>query len=95
MAEIKYNSDVEVKPRKESDWALVAKVWPHKTKKDSFSGRFGVKIKDDKGELKDTFDAISIGSGDPIMIRPNQNRRDGKNDPSHLIFMLKEGKEKS
>ena len=76
--------------KRESDWALVAKVWPHKTKDNSFSGRFGVKVKV-KGELKDTFDKVNVTPGDPIMIRPNQNRRDGKNDPSHLIFMLKEG----
>jgi len=78
----------EQKPRRESDWALVGKIWPHKTRKDSFSGRFGVKTKTDKG-LVDIFDKLDVKAGDPIMIRPNLNRREGKNDPTFLIYMLK------
>ena len=92
MTKINFNSESQ---RKESDWALVAKLWPHKTKDDAFSGRFGLKVKDESGELKDVFDKITLHPGDPIMIRPNQNRRDGKKDPSHLVFMLKEGKDGS
>ena len=80
----------EPKARKESDWHLVAKLWPHKTKKDSFSGRFGIKTKDKDGKLQDVFSLITIKADDPIMIRPNLNRREGKNDPSHQIYMLKD-----
>lgn len=90
----KINFLKESKPRKESDWALVGKVWPHKTKKDALSGRFGIKVKGEGGELEDVFDSISIASGDPIMIRPNLNQRDGKQDPSYLLYMLKEGAQK-
>lgn len=75
--------------RKESDWVLVGKVWPHKTKKDALSGRFGIKVKDDKGALVDIFETIEVSSEDPIMIRPNLNQREGKRDPSHLMYMLK------
>lgn len=87
----KINFLKESAPRKASDWALVGKVWPHKTKKDALSGRFGIKTKSAAGELEDVFDSITIASGDPIMIRPNLNQRDGKKDPTYLLYMLKEG----
>ena len=89
MAKIKFLR--EPKARKDSDWALVAKLWPHKTKKDSMSGRFGVKTKGEGGALVDTFESIQVSADDPIMIRPNLNRRDDKNDPTFLVYMLKEG----
>ena len=80
----------EPKARRESDWILVGKLWPHKTKKDSMSGRFGVKQKDSEGKLENVFSMIEIKADDPIMIRPNLNRREGKNDPSFQVYMLKE-----
>ena len=76
-------------PRKPSDWILVGKAWPHKTKKDAFSGRFGIKTKDPSGQLQDIFTEITVASGDPIMIRPNPNQREGKRDPAYLMYMLK------
>lgn len=93
MAKIHYLQGQEPKARRESDWALVGKIWPHKTKKEALSGRFGIKTKDDKGVLQDVFQGIEIKAGDPIMIRPNLNQREGKKDPSHLIYMLKAGVE--
>ena len=93
MAKVKFLN--QPKPRKESDWFLVAKLWPHKTKKDAMSGRFGVKTKDAKGNLQDVFGSIEISSEDPLMIRPNLNQREGKRDPSHLVYMLKEGAEQT
>lgn len=87
MAKINYLN--EPKARRDSDWALVGKIWPHKTKKEALSGRFGIKTKTTSGELLDVFQEISVKSGDPIMIRPNLNQREGKKDPSHLIYMLK------
>lgn len=89
MSKIKFIN--EPKARKESDWTLVAKLWPHKTKKDALSGRFGVKTKGEKGELLDVFESIAISPGDPIMIRSNMNQREGKQDPSFLVYMLKAG----
>lgn len=76
-------------PRKESDWALVGKVWPHKSKANALSGRFGIKSKDQSGQLQDTFTEIQVSAGDPIMIRPNLNQREGKKDPAYLMYMLK------
>lgn len=87
MAKINYLK--EPNPRRESDWALVAKIWPHKTKANAFSGRFGVKTKGESGELLDTFSQIVVQPGDPIMIRPNLNQRQGKKDPAFLVYMLK------
>jgi len=87
MSEIKFLK--EPKARKESDWFLVGKVWPHKTKKDAYSGRFGVKSKDAAGSLTNTFDEITVKPDDPIMIRPNTNQREGKKDPQFLLYMLK------
>jgi len=75
--------------RRESDWALVGKVWKHKTKTNAYSGRFGIKTKDESGQLQDVFTEITIQPGDPIMIRPNQNQREGKKDPQFLMYMLK------
>lgn len=89
MAKINYlNEPAERKP---SDWALVGKIWPHKSKKDALSGRFGIKTKGEDGQLSDVFNSIEIKAGDPIMIRPNLNQREGKQDPSHLMYMLKGG----
>lgn len=88
MATIKYLKSTTTKS-KESDWALVGKVWQHKTKSDSLSGRFGNKVKDSKGELVDTFSELTIKAGDPIMIRANTRRREGKQDPLYLMYMLK------
>ena len=75
--------------RRESDWVLVGKAWPHKTKKDALSGRFGIKSKDESGQLQDNFSEIVVTAGDPIMIRPNLNQREGKKDPAYLLYMLK------
>ena len=88
MAKIKFLKQPGVK--KVSDWALVGKVWPHKTKKDAFSGRFGIKQKNEAGELIDIFSSIEVKSDDPIMIRPNLRQREGKQDPTYLMYMLKE-----
>ena len=87
MANIKFLK--EPKERKESEWFLVAKLWEHKTKKDSMSGRFGIKTKDADGALSDVFSTIEIKADDPIMIRPNLNQREGKNDPKYQVYMLK------
>ena len=76
-------------PRRDSDWTLVGKVWKHKTKANALSGRFGIKTKDESGQLQDVFTEITIKTGDPIMIRPNQNQREGKKDPQYLMYMLK------
>lgn len=86
---MKINYIKEPAERKQSLWALVGKAWPHKTKKDALSGRFGIKTKSESGELVDIFQEISVKPGDPIMIRPNQNQRPGKKDPSHNLYMLK------
>ena len=75
--------------RKESDWAQVGRLWPHKTKKDCFVGRFGIKTKDQSGQLQDMFSEISIVPEDAIMIRPNLNQREGKRDAKYQILMLK------
>lgn len=89
MAKINYLK--EPTERKPSDWALVGKIWPHKSKKDALSGRFGIKTKGEDGQLQDVFNSIEVKAGDPIMIRPNQNMREGKQDPSYLMYMLKAG----
>lgn len=91
MAKINYlNEPAERKP---SEWALVGKIWPHKSKKDALSGRFGIKTKGGDGQLSDVFNSIEIKAGDPIMIRPNLNMREGKKDPTYLMYMLKAGVE--
>lgn len=87
MAKINYLK--EPSQRKESDWVLVGKVWKHKSKAEALSGRFGIKVKDEKGELQDVFTDLTVSSGDPIMIRPNLNQREGKKDPTYLMYMLK------
>jgi len=87
MAKISYIK--EPSPRRQSDWALVGKVWKHKTKANAFSGRFGIKTKDESGQLQDVFTELNVLPGDPVMIRPNQNQREGKKDPLYLIYMLK------
>lgn len=89
----KINFIKEPAARKESDWALVGKIWPHKSKKDALSGRFGIKTKGEDGQLSDVFNSIEIMAGDPIMIRPNLNQREGKKDPTYLMYMLKKGVE--
>lgn len=85
---MKINFLKEPKSRKESDWALVGKCWPHKTKDGALSCRFGVKTKEN-GKLVDVFSGINVSPDDPIMIRPNTNRRNDK-DPTQQMYMLKE-----
>ena len=87
MAKINYLKDD--KPRKESDWKIVGKLWPHKSKKDALSGRFGVARKEGD-KLVQLFDEITIKPDDPVIVRPNTNMREGKNDPSHILVMLKD-----
>lgn len=87
MAKIHFLSQQEG-TRKPSDWQLVGKLWPHKTKADAFSGRFGVKVKDGKGGLTDIFNQIVIKPEDPIMIR--QSNFQGEKAPKYLIYMLKD-----
>ena len=73
---------------RQSDWRLVGKLWPHKSKPDAFSGRFGVKTRNASKELIDVFDQIVIKPDDPVMIR--KANFTGEKSPSHLIYMLKE-----
>ena len=87
MAKINYLK--EPTARRESDWVLVGKIWPHKSKKNAFSGKFGIKNTNAAGQLVDVFSELTVAPGDPIMIRPNLNQRENKNDPSYLIYMLK------
>ncbi len=75
-----------------SDWQQVGKLWPHKTKADAFSGRFGVQTKNAKGERVEIFSELTIKADDPVMVRLSGFK--APKAPTHLIYMLKESPKK-